>query len=64
MPKKDGLTAAKEMLHFNNRCKIIFLSADHSIRESALALGAKYFLEKPFQLEKLSQIIEKTIVEN
>ena len=64
MPKKDGITAAKEMLHFNNSCKIIFLSADHSIKEKALALGAKYFLEKPFQLDKLSQIIEKTIVEN
>ena len=64
MPKKDGITAAKEILQFNNECKIIFLSADHSIKENALALGAKYFLEKPFQLEKLSQIIEKTIMEN
>ena len=64
MPKKDGITAAKEILKFNNTSKIIFISADNSIKDSALELGAKYFLEKPFQLEKLSQIIEKTIMEN
>lgn len=63
MPKKDGLTAAKEILKANNRSKIIFFSADYSIKEKALALGAKYFLEKPFQLDKLSNIIKKIISE-
>ncbi len=64
MPKKDGLTATKEILRFNNNSKIIFISADYSIKDEALALGAKYFLEKPFKLEKLSQIIKKIITEN
>ena len=64
MPKKDGLTAAREILEFNSDIKIIFFSADYSIKDKALALGAKYFLEKPFKLDKLSQIIEKTIMEN
>ena len=63
MPKKDGLTAAKEILKANNKSKIIFFSADYSIKEKALALGAKYFLEKPFQLDKLSTIIKKIISE-
>ena len=43
MPKKDGLTAAKEILRANNESKIIFFSADYSIKDKALALGAKYF---------------------
>jgi len=63
MPKKDGLTAAKEILKSNSDCKIIFFSADYSIKDKALALGAKYFLEKPFKLEKLSQIIKKISLE-
>lgn len=64
MPKKDGLTATKEILGFNNNSKIIFISADYSIKNKALAIGAKYFLEKPFKLDKLSQIIEKISREN
>jgi len=64
MPKKDGLTATKEILRFNNNSKIIFISADYSIKDKALAIGAKYFLEKPFKLDKLSQIIEKISREN
>jgi len=59
MPKKDGLTVAKEILEFNSDTKIIFCSADYSIKDRALAIGAKYFLEKPFKLDKLSQIIEE-----
>lgn len=64
MPIKDGLTATKEILKFNNNCKIIFISADYSIKDEALTLGAKYFLEKPFKLDKLSRIIEKISMEN
>jgi DNA-binding NtrC family response regulator len=47
-----------------NESYFIFFSADYSIKDKALALGAKYFLEKPFQLDKLSNIIEKIISEN
>lgn len=64
MPKKDGLTAAREILKINSNSKIIFFSADYSIKNEALALGAKYFLEKPFKLDKLSDIIEKISMEN
>ncbi len=64
MPKKDGLTATKEILRFNHSSKIIFISADYSIKDRALALGAKYFIEKPFKLDELSKMIEKIISEN
>ena len=64
MPKKDGLTAAKEILSVNSEIKIIFFSADYTIKEKALALGAKYFLEKPFQLDELTSVIEKITSES
>ncbi|MFX0074137.1 MAG: response regulator [Candidatus Hermodarchaeota archaeon] len=64
MPKKDGLTAAKEILSTNTDSKIIFFSADYTIKEKALALGAKYFLEKPFKLDKLIEVINKIISED
>jgi CheY-like chemotaxis protein len=64
MPKKDGLTAAKEILNANHECKIIFFSADYTIKDEALALGAKFFLEKPFQLDKLSSVINQIISES
>ena len=64
MPKKDGLTAAREILSANHKSKILFFSADYSIREEALALGAKDFLEKPFKLNILSEIIERIVSEH
>ena len=64
MPKKDGLTAAKEILEFNNNTKIIICSADYSIKDRVLALGVMSFLEKPFKLEKLSQLIKKVSMES
>ncbi len=64
MPIKDGLTAAKEILEFNNDIKIIICSADYSIKDRVLALGVLHFLEKPFKLEKLSQLIEKVSMES
>jgi len=64
MPIKDGLTAAKEILEFNKDIKIIICSADYSIKDKVLALGVLYFLEKPFKLEKLSQLIEKASMES
>jgi len=63
MPKKDGITAAQEILKLNKNSKILFLSADYTIKEEALALGAKDFIEKPINFDKLLNIIEKIISE-
>lgn len=38
MPKKDGITAAIEILKLNNNCKILILSADYTVKEEVLAL--------------------------
>lgn len=53
MPIKNGLETAKEILECDKSTKIIFTSADHSIKEEALAIGAINFIEKPFSFDTL-----------
>lgn len=59
MPVKNGLDAMAEILQSNNHTKVIFASADISIKQKALSLGACAFLDKPFNLRKLLAIIQK-----
>ncbi len=59
MPAKDGLEATKEILSINPHCKIIFVSADYSVRDKALETGAVDFLEKPVDFLTLFRVIEK-----
>ena len=59
MPVKNGLDAMAEILQSNNHIKVIFASADITIKQKAIALGACAFLDKPFNLHKLLAIIQK-----
>ena len=61
MPIKNGLEAAEEILKIDTKTKIIFASADTTIREKAISLGAVSFKRKPFTLNRLMQNIEKVI---
>ena len=61
MPIKNGLEAAEEILKIDTKTKIIFASADTTIREKAISLGAVSFKSKPFTLNSLMQNIEKVI---
>jgi len=61
MPIKNGLEAAKEILEINNKSIIIFASADKSIREEAISIGAMSFKDKPFTIERLVNNIEKAL---
>ena len=61
MPIKNGLETTKEILHLDNHVKIIFASADKSINEKALSIGASSFLEKPFTISDLINEIERVI---
>ena len=58
MPIKNGLDAMTEILHTNNHVKIIFASADITIKQKALSLGACAFLDKPFNMRKLLNMIQ------
>ena len=53
MPLKSGLEAMREVLAFDSRVKVIFVSADSSVREEALLAGAEAFLQKPFDIGAL-----------
>ena len=61
MPIKNGLEATKEILKIDNNTKIIFTSADESVKEDALAIGAFSFKNKPFEIEHLISNIEKAL---
>ncbi len=58
MPVKNGIEATKEILEIDNQSKIIFLSADSSVENDALSIGAKKFVKKPFLIKDLIQNIE------
>ena len=60
MPIKNGIDASKEILQVNNPPKIIFISADDSIKQEALSIGVKGFIDKPFSLEIFIEMIRKT----
>ena len=53
MPIKNGLDAMVEILKLNKKEKIIFASADISVKQKALSLGACGFLDKPFKMQEL-----------
>ena len=53
MPVKNGIEATKEILLINGKSKIIFLSADKSVKKLAFDSGAVGFLAKPFSFESL-----------
>lgn len=59
MPIKNGLDAMAEILHLNNHVKVIFASADITIKEEALSIGACAFLDKPFNMLKLLSVIKE-----
>ena len=58
MPVKDGIETTKELLKMDNNIKIIFASADKTIKKQALSLGIIGFLEKPFSLKELVEYIK------
>ncbi|MCU0798894.1 MAG: response regulator [Candidatus Thermoplasmatota archaeon] len=62
MPVRNGLETAMEMLNMDPDQKIIFISADASVKRAALDLGVVDFLEKPFLLKALRDSIQKALV--
>lgn len=61
MPEMSGVEASKLILQIDSRTKIIFLSADDSVKEEALSIGAFIFLDKTFLIEKLIDVINRAI---
>ena len=63
MPIKNGLDAMVEIFKINKKEKIIFASADISVKQKALSLGAVAFLDKPFKMQQLLNTIQKIVKE-
>ena len=63
MPVKNGIEASEEILANSSEIKpkIIFASADKTIKETALSIGAFSFKDKPFSLERLFKNIQKAL---
>lgn len=61
MPIKNGIEATKEILSMCESSKIIFVSADILVKDVALSIGASIFIEKPFEIEDLVEIIENVL---
>jgi len=59
MPNKSGIEATKEILLVDKNIKIIFVSADITIKEEAISIGAFSFWDKPFSIESLIIDINK-----
>ena len=61
MPVKNGIDTTKEILRSNSQSKIIFISADKSIKKEALSIGAVHFIEKPFSVDTLREEINRIV---
>ncbi|MDX8046948.1 response regulator [Gracilibacillus sp. S3-1-1] len=63
MPEKDGITALKEILGLNGGANIIMCSAmgQQAMVIDAIQAGAKDFIVKPFQADRVIEAISKVI---
>lgn len=59
MPIKNGLDTLKEMYmsKIQRNAKILFITADPTVREEASKLGVSHFIQKPFSILKLAKMI-------
>jgi len=63
MPHKDGLTALAEIRHFDPQAKVIMLTAlgQQPLVLQALQIGAKDFLVKPYDPERILKTLQKVL---
>ena len=63
MPEMDGLSALKEIVHFDPRAKVVMLTAlgQESVVLEAVKSGARDFVVKPFEHERVMKAITKLL---
>ncbi|HEX3011062.1 MAG TPA: response regulator [Syntrophomonadaceae bacterium] len=63
MPEMDGIAAVKEITAFDNAAKIIMCSAmgQQAMVIDAIQAGAKDFIVKPFQPERVLEAVSKAL---
>ena len=65
MPEMDGLAALKEIRSFDSNAKIIMCSAmgQQAMVIDAIQAGAKDFIVKPFNAERVIEAVSKTVAQ-
>ena len=63
MPEMDGLEAVKEIMAFDKNAKIIMISAmgQQAIVMDCIKAGAKDFIVKPFNIDRLEEAVKKVL---
>jgi len=61
MPIKNGMDALKAILAIDGSSKVIFASADRTIKEKVFLQGAMGFLDKPFTHKKLVSTLKNIL---
>jgi len=63
MPEMDGLTALKEIVGFDPKARVIMLTAlgQESVVLEAVKSGAKDFIVKPFERDRVMSAITKLL---
>jgi len=63
MPEMDGITALKEIKKIDANAKVIMCSAmgQQAMVIDAIQAGAKDFIVKPFQQERVIEAVKKTL---
>jgi len=63
MPEKDGIEAVRDIIEYDPNARIIICSAlgQQSMIIEAIQAGAKDYIIKPFQPEKVVETIKKVV---
>lgn len=63
MPEMDGLTALKEIRKFDPQARVVMLTAlgQESVVLEAVKSGARDFIVKPFERERVMSAIQKLV---
>jgi len=63
MPEMDGIQAVKEIKKINNSAKIVMCSAmgQQAMVIEAIQAGAKDFIVKPFQADRVVEAVKKVL---
>jgi two-component system chemotaxis response regulator CheY len=59
MPVKNGLEAMREIVEMDRDARVVFLTADAAVAESALTEGAADVLLKPFRMDVLHKTLDE-----
>ena len=59
MHGKNGIQVSKDIWDIDKNAKILFVSADSSVKKEAIEMGAVGFLLKPFSIDVLIKEIER-----